>query len=431
MNEDHQSSAFSGRKALRVLWVIVFSLFSVYKIANLVMHSKWNTADEKYVAEWPLPDGQHKLRLLKFEKGLNSYDWVPSLSSPLLESLFSRPSYLREIHLKSRIQQQVDWESIGFLFRVIDDRNQWSDYGHFVTELGIKDSHGYVSYESSDLTREGGATLMETTWIPRRDKELTFQFKFIDADIAKQGKVYDFQLPNPFYREDIPVWQADPPAEKKTVGGRTFMLLEVGNAYRYSPYFLEQATPNSMVSSESLLTFEDPSGNRGRPPSPFEPVWKLKADFFPLLQNIAPEAIRDGREMDVPLVSNTVLLNDTVKVRGATLKIIAICGGGSVSDLGSLSSEHRLRSMYADNEPFVVVQAENIQPGEGIAIRSRYPDEVCGQTMTYLDNGKPVAVSIAKPRHRPPKITLEIAESSTQRFEFLMEPPAHLRKKWQ
>lgn len=217
----------------------------------------------------------------------------------------------------------------------------------------------------------------------------------------------------------------------KTIEGRTVGLQQSGPPSREVFELRELLSPGNLETCESIITLEDPTGNCGKMLSPFEPVWKVKADVFPLLQKIASDSIRHQQSLKIPLKSNTVRLDQSVQVRGATLKLLAVCGGGAVSDLGTLPFQHELRSANGEDSGFLVVQAENIQREEGIAIRSTCPTGVAGRTLSYRDNGKPMVVDVGKLNHHPKEVTVEIAESVPQRFEYLVEPPASLREQVQ
>lgn len=410
--------------ALRLLPGLV--VFAYFAIPNW-LEPRWRAADGNYIAEWPLPDGNHKLRLLKIEKGLKAYDWVPSLNGSWLERIYSRPKFLPETHLKSQVEFPSDWDSVGFLFRVVDDRGCWKD-GFWIGQIGIKDSHGYADGDDLNTTRENETLLLETTWVPRREKDLTIQLTLWDFD--HPGKAVEFQTPNPFYEEKFPEWK--PELEMmKTIEGRTVWLQQSGPHSRGIFELRELLSPGNLETCESVITLEDPTGNCGKMLSPFERVWKVKADVFPLLQKIAPDSIRHRQSLTIPPKSNTVRLDKSVQVRGATLKLLAVCGGGAVSDLGTLPFQYQLRSAYGEDSAFVVVQAENIQREEGIAIRSTYRNGVAGKTLSYRDNGKPIVVEVGQFQHHPKEVTLEIAESSPQRFEYFVEPPKYLREQWQ
>lgn len=427
MNQARRFGTIILRKMLPML-PSLFVLF--YFVIPIYLEPKWRTANESFVAEWPLPDGEHRLRLLKIEKGLKTYDWVPSLNGSWLESVYSRPRFPQEIHLKSQFKCPPDLESVGFLFRVVNNHVQWDDSRFFIDRVGLKDSQGFVVGGPFYTTWESGVMLLETTCLPRRDKELTIQIE--TPNYPNPSKVYEFKMPNPYYGQDFPEWKPDS-SLTKTEKGRTLTLHEsIGNWNWGNYYYLEESL--GLVGKqycESLITVEDPTGNQGDSLSPFEPVWKVKADVFPLLQKIAPESIRDKIRLKVPLKSNTVLLDQAVTVRGATLKLLAVCGGGAVSNLGTLPFQYELRSRYGDDCAFVVVQPENIQRDEGIAIRSTYREGISGRTLSYRDNGKPIAVKLCQDRHHPKEVALEIAESISQRFEYLVTPPARLRKHWQ
>ena len=138
--------------------------------------------------------------------------------------------------------------------------------------------------------------MVKTSGFPRRDQDLTIRMTLLAAKMNEKDITQQFTIPNPFYREEFPVWTPETVPATKTVDGMTVQLANLGYGWKYfNPSFLQQVGEDRWERCDSFMHIEDATGNQGESLSPFEPAWKIMADIFPVSSSHFPvEQVRRG-----------------------------------------------------------------------------------------------------------------------------------------
>ncbi len=470
----------NATRSVRIRVVLgVYLAIVIYYVMVTIFTWNWRQADGEFLAEWPLPDGEYKLRLLRTEKGLNSYDWTKPRSSYYLPRFLINLDHPVDIHLKRTGKSPMswydsmktmagadidlnrtgkppveDWEPTGFVFRIVNQDNEWANpYRYPVLTMGFEDSDDYMKYPTLLSWDEsfGGAFLLVTSSVPKRDRELKLRV----SGMGRRGPEWlSFSFPNPYYQENIPTWKPDPSPPTKTKGDMTVRFDSPGHSGQwFLPSFLQEVKPGHWHRCDgSFARLEDPTGNRGISLSPFEPVLKCVASVFPAPSMIPIDSIETVGHYEIPKLGQVVPVNRTMSLNGANLQILCLCGGGTatwnpdgtwtghpespsmsererVENLPTEDQPRRVWSTYVNHEPFVVVQVDRIPENRGIAIRSRDGEDACGRTLFLpMHAGQIQAVPLRDPWESFQEVTLEVAVVKSQEFEFLFEPPERWRE---
>ncbi len=421
---------------LCLLSLVLFSLVAAFS-------RNPSAADEPFLAEVPLPDGVHKLRLLRVQDEHLTYRWKAPLGTKLLSRMRYDRDSLHDIDLSGRLLAPfAGWKPTSFLFRVANDHNEWANpWKYFIVNYEFVESTGYtfLKHPCTQEYPDAGAHLVMTSSFPRRDKQLTIRMKLLAAKMGEKDTTQQFTIPNPFYREEFPAWTPEPVPSTKTVEGVTVRLADLGYGGKYfRPNFVQQVAEDRWESCDSSMHVEDATGNQGETLSPFEPAWKIMADIFPVPSSHFPvEQVVAVGQFRIPAIGEVIPIEKQFIVGGATVKVRCVCGGGSAEQTtegrwkgspvsipyGATENENQVSLLSLGKvSPFVVIEMKNLQRDRGLLARCHTKVGIQGSISMYLFENKLVAVPIRGAQDASTEFTFELVESRPKRFEFIIEP---------
>lgn len=435
-----------------LMLVVLFPCLAVY--FSIIQRR----ANEAYLAEFPLPDGVHKLRLLRIEEGLIEYHW----KAPLIEKMRGNLDRLRDIDFTDNGYIPYNgWKPTSFLFRIVDQRGRWShpiDYG--VARFEFVDTHGYRFHDQYPPAEQsgGGAFLIHRTAFPRREKTMRLELQFFGARPPVNEKWYTMEIPNPYYREDFPQWKAEPLPVVRTVHGVTARLLNHGYGLRfYDPVILHQVVSDQRWGGDVLFhRVEDATGNVTgdffhASLSPFEPVWKVTADIAPAAETIfPPEKLQSFGPFTVPAVGQIQPIWQSVTMGDVKVTLMGICGGGTAhrDGAGRWTGSSTVRSIGSQDrnsmnlsissrigsppKPFLMIETSDSpprsDPEKRIFARCRSSQAPNAIVIQSFQTGRPMAVALTQGEEPVSEVTVDLMDLKPLRFEFLVEPPAKFRE---
>ncbi len=398
-------------------------------------------ADEPYLTEVPLFDGIHRVRLLSTNPGELTYQWkAPLVTRIMMRTNFRTNDRLFDIDLKPFRHTDTFPASdlTSFLFRMVNNQNQWANpRGYGFLRYQFVESTGFVFPPDGRLEWQfqGGAQLVQTTAFPCRDKELTIRVTTIEE---KTPNSKQFTIPNPYYRDDFPVWSPETLPVVKTRNGMTVELKDMGYSGRsFHPTILQRLGNDQIHFSTYFAVVEDATGNRcdsfsGL--SPFEPAWKVVANVFP-----APSApfsddhVQLVGKFRIPKYGVIVLVNRTVTVGGIPVIVRLVCGGGKVErckghwTASSFTDRQQVIYQLASERPFVVIEVKDIPKGHGILVRSRTEKGSTSDMLQNFNSGSPSCVKVLDRGDTSEEFMLDLVDCKSEQFEFIVEPPQSWR----
>lgn len=291
---------------------------------------------ESFLAEVPMSDGVHRLRLLKIVDGPLVYDWkdpTPALLRALPLPAKVRPPYVP--FSKVTRDGMAAYKSMGggdktpgytFLFRVVDANGEYSA-NQGVSELSFVESTGH-EFEDPRLGDQHpgfwGVSTFTRAVLPRRDKRLRIRAK----EQYVPGGILEFEVDNPAYRAVEQEWVPEPLPTTRSFEGLPVTLKSAGrNAFNINL----QAGERGWMPDHQSFWLEDVTGNRGQKLSPFEPAWKLHMQLTPWFEAMPRDQVWTNDDVAVPPPGVEVPLKLEKEIDGVTLRLGSIVGG----DIGS------------------------------------------------------------------------------------------------
>lgn len=402
---------------------------------------------DPYLAEVTLADGVHRLRLLQTQDGPFDYTWKPPRIQSFLPLPGSRVPPI-DIHL-SGIDRRTNTPGHTFLFRTVDARGRYAAPSGGWPDFDFIESTGFVFTDRIGMPDypHWGAYALTRAALPRRDKELHIHIKnrFTPTDPPQ-----DMTLPNPCYRDDFPVWQADSLPVEKTKGPLTVQLKSCEWQHgRLNPEFIATSSDATWANPQFQFVLEDATGNVGEVLSPFEPVWKLRTSVYRSTSAGFPPADRAVLEKLPILAPGTVqALDQKLQIGGLEFRVMCIAGAGIVRQsngqftakpLDNPATEALMFSSGDVNgQNFMEVSGSN--PFVWIEVPNQLP---LGQRfeVQFSGAGQRTAGSLGSIGHRDKsyilakcpgaldmnEVDLTIAINRPEAFEFFVTPPAAAR----
>jgi hypothetical protein len=356
------------------------------------------------------------------------------------------PSFLRsllpsgyETKYTTPIDVLVPW------FSRQDARGAWTNADCCGTELRIVDEHGCVFVQRSrSYARLGDISLWYTrlSAFPRRAR----QFKLVLQDGTNEVS-FTVKRPPAFPEQS---WTPEPLPISRTNEGLVVTLQQIsigrdsgGVTYAAPEFTLAENGRPTKRWTLGQTTYFDPLGNSSSSMlCPFEPVWKLQAQFRRTPE--APFATNDIwtlPDLTLPQPGTALTLNLTNRLRGATLELYGLSGAGEFV----YSNRVVTTAKPLPGEPGNGISASGMIPNEKIKVRSAVPKLAIGvkglapsqRLLVFLTDpgGRKVAEGIStssvgdfqfvqlKWPPTVPTATLNLAVDTPREVEFLVKPP--------
>lgn len=335
--------------------------------------------------------------------------------------------------------------SVTFYFRVTDPSgfaggaDPWSSYT-------IDDESGFRYLASGGSCNSGGAARVYGLILrafPRRQADL--QFAFRDGSGEVLGTL---TVPNPV-TGPFPKWQPQALPRTQTVNSVTLELrsLRKGGSARWPTivpeWDLSSSDPAWAKARVIRATFADATGNEGQRLSPGESAWRLRALVSrERAEDFSPAEILMLTNLAIPAAGFFVDLDQSAERQGVKLTVLLLAGAGrlhitngvgrgmstnAVSERSSSSQGTNRTETWGSASPFLLVQAQNVQPDDEVRLRLI---DAQGQEIKLSDNsgsdGFGFAGHIYKrsftPRGDAESLTLEVIVNRPLPFEFMVNP---------
>lgn len=405
-----------------------------------------------YLAEAIVPNSPFKFRLLKTADKPFEYQWKAPVSEKIMWCLPDRKDLYRMSNIDLRFRGVTFFDrfpATGFLFRFVDSSGDWAHPRNSVGNLRFLESTGWVFLPRNDHTESGSGAILESiSAFPRRDRTLQIEWK----DSMDKWPPAKLELPNPYYREDFPVWKPLPLPQKQTRGDLTVELTSL------SPHPLDadvefkiNCPSESWTSGYShngqYVFLQDATGNTGAVLSPFEPAWKVVIRAFRSHHaNHPSDRIQSLGKFAWPMPGVVVPIDQDLTVGGSQIRVHYLAGAGTVTNqngkyaaLKAMTAPAQGAKLYGSKgihwisrpQPFVWVTFGNTAPERKILFRSIVPDEL--PEVTELENrrwhthGKIITLPMALDSS-PQGVELSIVDNLCEQFEFIVEPPEQTRQ---
>ena len=427
-------------------YLLVSGLLLVVGLAGLFVLALRQTGDP-YIGEVVLADGVHRLRLYQTTEGPLDFEWKPPPRSQSF--LPRRGSYVPvfEIHLTG-IDQWHQEPGHTFLFRTVDAQGQYAYSETQNLSFEFIESTGFVFKEQIGTAEfpHFGAHALTRSALPRRDKELRIR---IQDRSRGASKPLEMVVPNPCYRTDFPVWQAETLPIEKTIGPRTVRLEKFDFRFgRLSPQFNSTSSDVDKGSPQFHHILEDATGNRGEILSPFETVWKLKTRVYRSHTAEFPESMRTVVHKLPLLAPGTVSeLDRVLKFDGWEGRVLCVAGPGIVHVTGGgqytsrqFDKPDEATSAFSDGivngqyfkqvsraSPFVWIDLlpELPRHTQLVVQTTQNGQRTMCPLMHISSNGRNYIVADLPALPGLSEVDLTIALSRPEEFEFLVTPPAN------
>ena len=402
---------------------------------------------DPYIGEVLLADGVHRLRLYQTTDGPLKYEWKP----PVMQRYLPLPGRSHIPSIDVNLDGLDRWQNepgYSFLFRAVDAQGRYANPPGRVLEFEFVESTGFVFKQpigTADFPHWGTHALTRCA-LPRRDKDLLIRIR---NRVKPKSKPVDMTVPNPCYRTDFPVWEAETLPIEKTKGPLTVRLAAF--VYQYSriyPEFSAISSDPSWASPNFQYSLEDATGNRGEILSPFEPVWKLKTKVYRYADAEFPVFDRSVLENLKILVAGTVKpINQKLQIGGFECRVLCIAGAGIVHEskgqftakpLGYPDTAQMFSGGYANGQSYMEVSRPN--PFVWIEMLAKLPHGQRIEVQYFLDgqrtacplghigsNDRTFIVAELPVIPSTAEVDLTIALSRPEEFEFLVAPPANAR----
>ncbi len=405
---------------------------------------------EPYIGEVVLSDGMHRLRLLKAQNGPFDYTWKP----PLFQSYLPMPGPHVppiQIHLSGLVRHQ-EIPGHTFLFRTVDARGRFTIPPGSWPEIEFIESTGFVFKDEIGMPDypHWGTYALTRSALPRRDKDLVIH---IQDRLKPTAKPVDMTIPNPFYRDQYPEWQADTLPIEKTKGPLTVRLAAC--AYQHSrifPEFSAISSDPSWASPSFHHTLEDATGNQGEVLSPFEPVWKLKTKVYRSASAEFPQDVRAVLENLPILAPGTVkALDQKLQIGGFEFRVLCVAGAGIVRESNGQFTAKPLEDPAKDqlflsgsvngqrfkeatlSSPFVWIEMMKKLPhDQRVEVQFSRDGQRAACSLGHIHSGDGTGSRTFIVAEMPvapgtTEVDLTIAISRPEEFDFIITPPAAAR----
>ncbi len=401
---------------------------------------------DPFLAEVTRADGVHRLRLLKTQAGPFEYSWKP----PVFQSFLPLPGpRVPPITISlNGLERLTNTPGQTFLFRTVDAQGRYASPPGIWPEFDFVESTGFVFSDRigmPDYPRWGAYALTRCN-LPRRDKELRIRVK----ESSAPGYSQDMTIPNPCYRDDFPVWQADTLPAEKTIGPLTVQLKSCEWLYgRLNPEWMATSTDASWTNPQFQHTLEDATGNMGETLSPFEPVWKLRTSVYRSTPAEFPSADCGVLKKLPILAPGTVqALDQKLQVAGLEFRVLCIAGAGIVrvsngqftaktladpasglsTSSGSASGQNYME--VSRSHPFVWIEHPNNLPhGQRVEVQFTQAGQRIAASLGHIGTGdKSYIVAELPVSTGTSEVDLTVALNRPEAFEFFVTPPAAARE---
>lgn len=400
--------------------------------------------------EVAIPASTEHIRLLKADAGPLQYHQTTPWANPPL-SILRRMMPHRIKAPPHHIKFQVPNESPVFVFSLVDSEGRYpSKITHRTHLVEFVESTGFV-HSASYMIGQSNVVALVADSIPRRDSQLHMRIKELFGYDLRSHPI-EFRLPNPFHHTQVSEWSPDPVGKTVTQDELTVTLK--GISVNPRPPTINSVPQYSLlaqfdIKSEKLewddaqidYVFQDATGNRGRWLSPFEPTWKVVATVRRHPEAPHPDTmITDLGRITIPPPGEIQTLNKTVNVDGFQLRLVCVCGGGTVirnndkitvsppvgsstgiSGGGSFDGKNRKRKITC-NRPFLLYESDSIPAGRNLFLRQN-SFRVLRLGAQNTDNSC-VELFVAPGES---EYSLELVDSRSMKFEFTVSPPEHLK----
>jgi len=424
------------KKQRKSRWKLAAALLAlVYVLVVLAGVLIWPNR-EPFLAEVPLGDGVHRLRLLHLGPEPVNYAWrdprprAIQLITPTFVRRIRRPA---EVMLDGRAPFRLWFAQAGFeapagslLLRPVDCRGEYVNHINLHHKrIELVDSRGFTFLPGlmDHSYRHPGMLAAERTCLPRRDEMLTI--RIADQDTA--GEPLELTVKNPFYRTDIPDWQGSQIPQTLVFDDTTISLksLEVQSGHLIGTVHVDGRNWRAVPFS---LWFEDATGNCGLWLSPDEPAWKAHLTIVPQTFEVLPAtSIFQLPPIEQPAEGQAVRLDRTVKIAGLDVRLLEL---GTKYD-GFPSAEKSGASAKDLIFKIRVPQSLRSHPMfcrtvDADGTRSRRT----GHRATVPQGEKEwlVQFSVGRPEGNAP-VTLELGLGAERELTFMIAPPAELKTK--
>ena len=405
-----------------------------------------------YLAEAIIPNSPFRFRLLKTADKPSEYQWKAPVFEKIMWYLPKRKDRYRlhDIDLQFRGVTFFDrFPATGFLFRFVDSSGDWVNPRNSVGRLRFLESTGWIFRPDNANPEIGSGAIMESiSAFPRRDRTLRIEW----SDSMEKWPPAKMELPNPYYREDFPVWQPLPLPQRQTRGDLTVELTSLRPYASQSNVKFKIDFPSepwtSGDSHEGRYVFlQDATGNTGAVLSPFEPAWKVVIRAFRSHHgNHPPDRIQSLGKYPWPMPGVVVPIDQEFTVGESQIRVHYLAGAGTVTNqngkyaaLKAMTTPAQGAKLYGSKgihwisrpQPFVWVTFGHTAPERKILFRSIVPDEL--PEVTELENRLwhthtqiitlPMAMASS-----PQGVELSIVDNLCEQFEFIVEPPEKTRQ---
>lgn len=436
-------------------WVVSGVLLLIVFIAGSVWYSQEPLVP--FLVEAAVPQTPYKLRLLRISEEPFEYAWNTPPAAKFMGYFASPPNEyrMRDINLHFRGVTFFDrFPAKGFLFRFVDEEGRWA-----FPQLGLGwyrfvESTGWIyRARNGNLETGSGAQLESFSQFPRRERTLHIEWKSFSS-ITPTPPIR-FEIPNPYFREEFPVWKPRPLPQTQTHGEVTVELKSMrpwplGSDLNYE---VRSTTGNwhagSGFSHDSKYVFmQDATGNTGEVLSPFEPAWKIVIrPFRHHLAEHPPEQIHSIGTFPLPAPGAVIPVDRDIMIGKSRIRLNYVAGAGTVTSRnGKYTGMKNLTTLpegykaYASKgvgwasqpQPFVLVSFGEIPADREVFVRCQVADDLPSDTELENRIWSDIRVVIPLPipaRTAKQEIELSIVENTCEQFEFIVEPPEEMREK--
>lgn len=277
----------------------------------------------------------------------------------------------------------------------------------------------------TDLWGTGEFIVYRSDSVPRRSRKLTVRLEELN------GKLIEFTIDNPFFREHFPEWTPGPMPAQATRGPFTVELtdFECRTGQGVFPLVKCECSDPSLQPCFVHATLEDATGNRGPFISPNEKAWKVVANLSVPVTAKSPlnERIPIAK-ITIPPANTVVLWNPTDNQGVVNLPIRAVAGPGDyqlvkgkwqvgiAKDADARVQGPALLCDFGAMRVAGVLQIKSLQ-GDSRSLGKAIKSTQFESRTTYdLRNYSP-----------GDQVEIELNRSSTERFEFIVAPPEKTR----
>jgi hypothetical protein len=295
-------------------------------------------------------------------------------------------------------------------------------------ELEDSNGHRYSGNFSRGVPYPDGRDLLCFDSFPRRDRKLIIHV----IDRADETKTFRFDIDNPGFRDDFPVWTAEelPQTKSDSAIDVTFRDLDPASVAEGKPLPIEVAVHDPSWERRIVTSsLEDATGNFGGDLSPFETAWKARVTIArtnPAL--FSPSEQWTVGPFPLPAAGAKMTIGQTKEINGFRLTVQSLEFGKSYTPSGPPRPPVNMKpeeEATADRTFRVDIR----RPESAFYLIARVEDQA-GQKLTETPQPipkNPTAVCVRGVRFQPKPdtthVTLTLIVSQPKEFEFLFPPP--------